>query len=195
LQNWRGCFVDKERRLLLSEKNIRRKVTPMRHMNLLSAVLALIFPCLPGYSEAAESEAELVERGRYILTAIEGCGCHTREDKNGHKDKQWHFAGAPEKPPPAGSPANVGWTTPGYEKIYASNITPDPETGIGKWTEADFLLAMRSGLTPNRRVLDPQMPWNAFQGITDRDLKSMWAYLKTIKPIKNKVPDSIPVKK
>ena len=159
------------------------------------AELIIILPVLAANPEAAESEAKLLERGRYIMTAIEGCGCHTREDKNGHKVKQWSFAGAPEKPPPVGSPANAGWTNARYKKIYASNITPDPETGIGKWTEADFIVAMRSGVTPSGKVLDAQMPWPAFLGITDSDLKSMWAYLKTLKPIKNKVPENIPLNK
>ncbi len=80
-----------------------------------------------------------------------------------------------------------------WKKIYAKNITPDPETGIGKWTEAEFIRSMRTGLTPDGRVLDVQMPWDAFQKITDRDMKSLWAYLKTIKPIKNTPPERIPV--
>jgi hypothetical protein len=79
-----------------------------------------------------------------------------------------------------------------WKKIYVSNITPDPETGIGKWTEANFIRAMKTGLTPDGRVLDGQMPWDSFQKITDRDLKSLWAYLKTIKPIKNTPPERIP---
>jgi hypothetical protein len=67
-----------------------------------------------------------------------------------------------------------------------------PETGIGNWTEANFIRSMKTGLTPDGRVLDAQMPWDAFQKITDRDLKSLWAYLRTIKPIKNTPPERIP---
>jgi len=139
-----------------------------------------------------ESEAVLVARGRYIATAIQGCGCHTREKPDGSKDENWHYAGSPNPAPPAGPPANAGWTSPRWKRIYARNITPDQETGIGKWSEANFIRAMRTGLTPDGRVLDAQMPWEAFQKITDRDLKSLWAYLKTIEPIKNKAPDGIP---
>jgi hypothetical protein len=139
-----------------------------------------------------ESEADRVARGRYIATAIQGCGCHTREKPDGSKDENWHYAGSPNPAPPAGPPANAGWTSPRWKRIYARNITPDQETGIGKWTETNFIRAMRTGLTPDGRVLDAQMPWEAFQKITDRDLKSLWAYLKTIKPIKNKAPDGIP---
>jgi hypothetical protein len=139
-----------------------------------------------------ESEADRVARGRYIATAIQGCGCHTREKPDGSKDENWHYAGSPNPAPPAGPPANAGWTSPRWKRIYARNITPDQETGIGKWSEANFIRAMRTGLTPDGRVLDAQMPWEAFQKITDRDLKSLWAYLKTIKPITNKAPDGIP---
>lgn len=141
---------------------------------------------------SAQSEAELIAYGRYIATAIQGCGCHTREKADGGKDDAWHYAGAPNPPPPVGPPANSGWTTPRWKRIYSRNITPDRETGIGNWTEAQFIRAMRAGITPDGRVLDPQMPWEAFQKITDRDLKALWAYLKTIKPIKHKAPDGVP---
>lgn len=140
----------------------------------------------------AQGETETIAYGRYIATAIQGCGCHTREKADGGKDEAWRYAGAPNPPPPAGPPANSGWTTPRWKKIYSRNITPDRETGIGNWTEAQFIRAMRTGITPDGRVLDTQMPWEAFQKITDRDLKALWAYLRTIKPIKNKAPDGIP---
>ena len=140
---------------------------------------------------AAQTDAELLQRGRYIATAIQGCACHTRERSDGTKEKEWYLAGAPAQPPAVGLFPNAGWTNLRWKKLYARNITPDPETGIGKWTEADFMRALRVGLTPDGRILDPFMPWGAFQGLTDRDLKAIWAYLRTIEPIKNKVPDSI----
>ena len=146
----------------------------------------------PPPSVRAETQAELIARGRYIATAIQGCGCHTREKSDGSKDENWRYAGSPNPAPRFGPPANAGWSSPRWKKIYARNITPDPDTGIGKWTEADFIRALRTGITPDGRVLDTQMPWNAFQKITDRDLKSLWAYLKTIKPVKNMPPQNIP---
>jgi len=157
---------------------------------LIMVATAFILSLAP--SAHAQSEEELISRGRYIATAIQGCGCHTREKPDGSKDEKWHYAGSPNPAPPAGPPANAGWSSPRWKKIYASNITPDPETGIGKWTEADFMRAMKTGITPDGRVLDAQMPWNYFQKITDRDLKSLWAYLKTLKPIKNTPPKNIP---
>jgi len=164
-------------------------------MNWISAFFALLATALivfPLPSARGETQAELIARGRYIATAIQGCGCHTREKSDGSKDENWHYAGSPNPAPPAGPPANAGWSSPRWKKIYARNITPDSETGIGKWTEADFIRALRTGITPDGRVLDTQMPWNAFQKITDRDLKSLWAYLRTIKPIKNTPPKDIP---
>lgn len=140
---------------------------------------------------AAQTDGELLQRGRYIATAIQGCACHTRERPDGTKDDDWHLAGAPAQPPATGPSATAGWTNPRWKKLYARNITPDPETGIGKWTEGDFIRAMRTGLTPDGRILDPFMPWGRFQGLTSRDLQAIWAYLRTIQPIKNKVPDNI----
>ena len=164
----------------------------MNRISTFLAVIATSFILSATPSARGETEAELIARGRYIATAIQGCGCHTREKSDGSKDENWHYAGSPNPAAPAGPPANAGWTSPRWKRIYASNITPDPETGIGKWTEAHFIRAMKTGITPDGRVLDAQMPWDAFQKITDRDLKSLWAYLRTIKPIKNTPPERIP---
>ena len=143
----------------------------------------------------AQTQEELLSLGKYIFTSVQGCACHTPRNRDGSYNMNMRLAGAPSKPPPKGPPANTGWRNPRWKKLYAKNITPDPETGIGKWTESDFFTAMRTGLTPDRRVLDPFMPWGHFKGITDTDMKAIWAYLRSIKPIKNKVPESIPSKR
>ena len=158
-------------------------------------MLATLFVMLPRAASGAESEMELIARGRYIATAIQGCGCHTREKPDGSKDENWRYAGSPNPAPPAGPPANAGWSSPRWKKIYASNITPDPETGIGRWTEAEFFRAMKTGITPDGRVLDAQMPWQSFQKVTDRDLKSLWSYVRTIRPIKHTPPQKIPAER
>ncbi len=155
---------------------------------LFAAIVSILCTASIGW---AQTNTDLLERGRYIATAIQGCACHTREGPDGTKDDAWHLAGAPAQPPATGPSATAGWTNPRWKKLYARNITPDPETGIGKWTEADFIRALRAGLTPDGRILDPFMPWGAFQQLTDPDLKALWAYLRTIQPIRNKVPDSI----
>ena len=156
---------------------------------LLLFAIGLVFPI--SRSAMAQTQEEVLSRGRYIVTAIQGCACHTPRNPDGTYNTNLYFAGAPSDPPSVGHPATVGWTTRRWKKVYARNITPDPEAGIGKWTEADFIAAMKSGRTPDGRILDPVMPWPRFQVITDMDLKAIWAYLRTLKPIGNKVPENI----
>ncbi|MFN3693591.1 MAG: c-type cytochrome [Ignavibacterium sp.] len=76
---------------------------------------------------------------------------------------------------------------------FAANLTPDIETGIGSWNEEMFINALRSGkhLGAGRPIMPP-MPWELVGKHSDEDLKAMFAYLKSLKPIKNKVPDYIP---
>tara|TARA_R110002094_G_scaffold3622_1_gene11771 strand:- start:315 stop:614 length:300 start_codon:yes stop_codon:yes gene_type:complete len=76
---------------------------------------------------------------------------------------------------------------------FAANLTPD-ETGIGNWSEAQFLKAIKEGKfkgMENTRPLLPPMPWTEYRNFTDEDLKAIFAYLKTIKPIDNVVPAAI----
>ena len=77
---------------------------------------------------------------------------------------------------------------------YAANLTPDPETGIGNWDEAQFLKTMRTGMhmgaEKGRKILPP-MPWFNLKETSDHDLQAIFAYLQSIPPIKNKVPDHL----
>lgn len=78
---------------------------------------------------------------------------------------------------------------------YTANLTPDAETGIGAWTKEMFFNAIRNGkhLGIGRPILPP-MPWENFKQLTDQDLESIFSYLKSLPPIKNKVPDPEPPK-
>ena len=72
------------------------------------------------------------------------------------------------------------------------NLTPDPETGLGKWTEQQFVDTIRTGRQQGRgREILPPMPWQAIKNLNDADLKAIFAYLRTIAAINNKVPDPI----
>ncbi len=78
---------------------------------------------------------------------------------------------------------------------FTRNLTPDMETGLGSWTEEMFIKALRTGKhmgAPEGRDIHFCMPWPAFGQQNDADLKAIWAYLRTLKPIKNAVPDPIP---
>jgi hypothetical protein len=70
-------------------------------------VVATSFIVLSVPSARGETEGEMIARGRYIATAIQGCGCHTREKPDGNKDESWHYAGSPNPAPPA-SPHDPG---------------------------------------------------------------------------------------
>ncbi len=157
---------------------------------LLFFVLAAIFAA--ARPAVAQTQNELASRGKYIFTAIQGCACHTPRNPDGSENMSLYLAGAPLNPPHVGHPASAGWTTPKWKKLYARNITPDPETGIGKWTESDFIKTIKTGKDPAGRILDPVMPWHSFLALTDTDLKAIWAYLRTVKPVKNKNPEDIP---
>ena len=156
-------------------------------------------------SAKAPSQADLVKRGDYLVNTM-GCGdCHTpyKMGPNGPEPDMdlflsGHPAGMQLPPPPAPSgpwiasiaATMTAWAGP-WGVSYTANLTPDPETGIsGTYTEEQFIMTLREGKKQGRgRMLLPPMPWPVIRNLTDDDLKSIFAYLQTIKPIKNKVPE------
>jgi mono/diheme cytochrome c family protein len=159
---------------------------------------------------AAQSSAA---RGKYLLDAG-GCDdCHTPKtftQKGPVPDMSRRFSGTPAvaKLPqvPTGVIGPNDWGALGSNDMtvwagpwgisFAANLTPDKATGIGNWTEAAFVKAMRTGKHKGAlREILPPMPWQSLGKMSDGDLKAMFAYLKTIKPIVNKVPDPIPPKR
>lgn len=155
----------------------------------------------------APASADLVGGGRYLVT-IMGCNdCHTpyRMGKTGPEpDMTRMLSGHPEgmklPPPPkldapwgmVGSLTNTAWAGP-WGISYTSNLTPDQNTGIGIWTEDMFIRAMRTGkhMGTSRAILPP-MPWPWYGKMRDEELKAIFAYLKSIPPIENRVPDPTP---
>jgi len=119
-----------------------------------------------------------VERGSYLVNTIMTCGnCHTPKGPNGDiADKA--FSGG------------LSWDEPPF-KVTAANITPDNDTGIGTWSDADIKKLLRTGLRPTGVPIASVMPTGFYDIITDSDLDAIVAYLRTLKPIKNKVPDPI----
>ncbi len=119
-----------------------------------------------------------VERGRYLVEVLGACGnCHTPKGPTGDiADK--HLAGGFQMDDPM-----LGlWITP--------NITPDPETGIGRWTDAEIIRAIREGKRPDGRTLGPPMPFLLYRRLSDGDVTAMVAYLRTVPPVRNTVPAS-----
>lgn len=165
----------------------------------------------PASTDAAPSAASLVERGKVLVT-IGGChDCHSPK-KFGPKGPEPDMARAlsghpqdiridtPYKPAP-GSPWTVAtddtltaWSGP-WGISFSPNLTPDPNTGLrsGVWTEEVFIKAMRTGkhMGTSRDILPP-MPWPFLAQLSDDDLKAIWAYLGTVTPVTNHVPEPIP---
>jgi len=156
------------------------------------------------------SEKEMIERGKYLVTAG-GChDCHSPKvfGPEGPKiDETKILSGHPaemklaEFDPAILEPGkyllftqDVTAAIGPWGASFAANLTPDNETGIGTWQSEMFINALRTGkhLGAGRPILPP-MPWQMIGKLTDEDLQAMFAYLKSIPPIKNKVPDPKPL--
>jgi len=118
-------------------------------------------------SAIAADQADQIIRGQYQAVLGDCAGCHTR---------------------PGGKPLAGGLPleTP-FGALIPPNITPDRETGIGNWSEADFRNMMKTGIGHNGVRLYPAMPYPAYTRMTDQDISDLWAYLTTVDPISNKV--------
>ena len=151
-------------------------------------------------------DGKAIERGEYLVR-VSGCDdCHTPmkfDEAAGMpvRAMERRLSGHPEgAPAPASTLAGhdlaiIGPTFTAFRLpfgvVYASNLTPDVETGMGGWTEADFRAAMRTGKHMGKgRAILPPMPWFNLAAATDDDLKAMFAYLKSLPPVKNRVPDN-----
>jgi hypothetical protein len=154
-----------------------------------------------------------VSRGEYLVTIGVCDDCHTPKlftPKGPEPDMSKRMSGAPAdtKIPaiPAGtiSPTAWGglhtndltaWAGP-WGVSFAANLTPDKNTGLGSWTEAAFINSLRTGKHKGvLRDILPPMPWQSYGKLTDADLKAMFAFLRTLKPVQNKVPEPIPPKR
>jgi mono/diheme cytochrome c family protein len=120
-----------------------------------------------------------VERGNYLVNAVMGCdGCHTPRP-GGAFDFSKRFSGGSQI-----------WDEKAYT-VRGSNITPDPETGIGTWSESDIKRALTEGVRPSGVPLAPQMPFAFYKILTLRDLDAVAAYIKSIAPVRNQVPPPV----
>lgn len=146
------------------------------------------------------------ERGKYLVTTGLCNDCHTPAKmgpKGPEPDMSRMLSGHPsdlKMPPPpkmdmpwaaAASWTLTAWAGP-WGISYTKNLTPDSATGLGKWDETTFMLAIRNGkhIGTGRPILPP-MPWEFIRQMTDEDLKAVYAYLRTIPPVHNEVPEAI----
>ena len=158
-------------------------------------------------SAAGKAAGATVKRGEYLVTIGSCNDCHTPAKMgpngpepdlsrllSGHPaDMQLPPAPKLEAPWLASVTATMtAWSGP-WGVSYTANLTPDPETGLGKWSEQNFVEAMRTGRHMGRgRPILPPMPVAWIGKMTTQDLKAVFAYLKSIPPIQNRVPDPTP---
>lgn len=126
-----------------------------------------------------EPTLERVERGRYLANAVIGCGvCHSERERS-----------LPGAPPVAGREyaGAVMTDEPGY-RLVAPNLTPDPETGAGSWSDDMLARAIREGVGHDGRGLGGQMWWWSFRNLSDEDLASIVVYLRSLPAVRNPLP-------
>jgi mono/diheme cytochrome c family protein len=167
---------------------------------------ALAIALVGSAAVAAPADASKVKRGEYLVTIMACADCHTpmkMGDKGPEPDLALRFAGHPQAlvmpPAPAaqgpwlwsGAATNTAFAGP-WGVSFSANLTSDPETGLGKWTEATFIQALRTGRHEGQgRPILPPMPAAMYGKATDEDLGAVFAYLQTLPAIRNRVPQVI----
>jgi hypothetical protein len=158
------------------------------------------------HTAASGPDPRAVERGRYLVTVM-GChDCHTPKKlgpQGPEPDMSRALSGHPESdlmpaPPKPMGPwvASASWDLTAWSGpwgiSYPFNLTPDQNTGLGIWTEEIFVKAMRTGrhMGTSRPILPP-MPWQQLAALDDGDLKAVYAYLRSLPAIRNRVPEPV----
>jgi mono/diheme cytochrome c family protein len=146
--------------------------------SVLAVCSAMALTITSGSAETSE------QRGSYLVNSIMACGnCHTPKNAVGEPITEKELAGG------------LSFTPPPFS-VTASNITPDPDTGIGKWTDDEIKRAITDGVRPSHGrlagvPLAPVMAVNFFKALLPRDLTAVVVYLRSVKPVANKVPDPV----
>lgn len=134
-------------------------------------IVLLVLAAAPAWAQTP------LERGRYLVETIAACGnCHTPKGPGGEI---------------AGKKLAGGFIIrEEFGEAVTPNITLDPETGIGRWTDEQIVRAIREGKRPDGRTLGPPMPYRLYRDLSDSDVKAIIAYLRTVTPVKNVVAPS-----
>jgi Cytochrome c len=172
------------------------------------AAVVLSFAPPAGAAEQASTRDAQVARGKYLVSTSGCMDCHTpmKLGPNGVEfDMSRMLSGHPEalQMPPApvlpegpwlvvSSATNTAFSGP-WGVSFTANLTPDAQTGLGKWTLRNFVDTIRSGRHMGRgRQILPPMPVPMYKHMTDDDLEAVYTYLRTIPPISNRVPEPLP---
>src|SRR5262252_7401927 len=161
-----------------SVRQIRDKISMSFNKRRSVALLAAL-AITAGYavSRGVGAESAQVARGKYLVE-LAGCtDCHT----------PGHFLGKPDMSRFLGG-SDIGFEVPGLGIFTGPNLTPDNDTGLGRWTSAQMVTGMQTGVRPDGRVLAPVMPWRAYAGLTKPDVNAIVEFLRSLPPVGNKVP-------
>ena len=132
-----------------------------------AAVGGLVAAGLLLAARAGAAAPDEVARGAYLANAADCVACHTDSQHGGRP-----YAGGRAIATPFGT-------------FYSPNITPDPDTGIGRWSEAQFLHALRDGISPDGNNYYPVFPYTSFTKIVDADARAIWAYLRSLPAVRH----------
>ncbi|MGF6731682.1 mono/diheme cytochrome c family protein [Paraburkholderia youngii] len=134
------------------------------------------------HAASPSTDAAQIARGAYLAKAADCAGCHTAAPRVPHP------GAAPEATPPFAG--GLGMGSP-FGTIYTSNITPDPQYGIGRYSYDDFARALREGVAPGGKRLYPAMPYPSFAKITDDDMHALYAYfMHGVQPVAVPAPQT-----
>lgn len=150
-------------------KNLIPNRTTGKDRNLFFLVPLILLLLMPAIGYAQNANKDLAARGQYIFAVAGGCACHTDPKGTPH-------AGGRAFPIPFGT-------------VYTTNITQDKGTGLGSWTDRQIHDAMVNGIRADGSRILPVMPYEAYSGMAQEDLKALIAYLRTLKPIKQATPE------
>ncbi len=179
----------------------------MAHANVASGNTAPVVDQDAKTAQKVPGDPKRIARGEYLVRTM-GChDCHTPHKpgpKGPERDMTRALTGHPETlpMPPAPKLAKGPWVWIGAGTMtafagpwgvsFTANLTPDPETGLGKWTEDMFITAMKTGRQQGKgRPILPPMPYFVVAELTDEDIKSLFAYLQSLPPVKNRVPQPV----
>ena len=169
----RASLSGSSRNVVTTFANWGEQLMSFRLLGFALAAAAALGVMLAG-ARAADPQ---IERGKY-LASFGGCmDCHTPGYFFGKPDMARHLGGS-----------EVGFELPGLGVFHGPNLTPDKETGLGNWTNEQVVKALQEGVRPDGRMLAPIMPWRALASLTKEDALAIVAYLKSLPPVRNKVP-------
>jgi mono/diheme cytochrome c family protein len=149
---------------------------PIAFLVVVTATLSLA-PSNAQVSQQSPQDATVMERGRYVIEIAAACGiCHTTRGADGQLLPNMKLAGGRII------------VDRGFRAVVP-NITPDPDTGIGRWSDAEIAAAIRDGRRPDGTLIGPVMPIAVYRGLSDHDLMAMVAYLRAVPPVQHAVTE------